>query len=96
LTASYFSAIKLPKDEFVTALNIMLMSGAVFMALALGYYDKYQDNALFLSLVACAPVLVGVFVGEKIRSRINNELFHRIILGILVLMGLNLLRRAFL
>jgi len=37
LTASYFSAIKLPKDEFVTALNIMLMSGAVFMALALGY-----------------------------------------------------------
>lgn len=92
--ATYFTVRKLDKNEFVTALNIMLMCGAGFMVAFFGAYDVYTRDTAVLSVLACVPTLAGVKLGERLRQRIRNDLFHRIVQVVLLFMGLNLVRQA--
>ncbi len=38
--------------------------------------------------------MAGLGVGQAIRRRINPETFRKVVLGLLFLIGLNLIRRA--
>ena len=60
----------------------------------------YVDNGILtadvapLSLLACVPGLAGMWVGQKIRGRIDQETFRKALLITLFVIGLNLIRRA--
>ncbi|MFQ5617417.1 MAG: hypothetical protein ACE5FR_00455 [Rhodospirillales bacterium] len=45
-------------------------------------------------LLACVPGLAGMWVGQKIRGRIDQETFRKALLVTLFVIGLNLIRRA--
>ncbi len=49
-----------------------------------------------LSVVMIAPALIGIWLGFQVQDRIDQTLFRRLTLAVLLIAGLNLLRRAFL
>ena len=47
-----------------------------------------------MSLYACLPGMLGIWIGEVIRRRINQDTFRRVMLLALFVIGANLIRRA--
>ncbi len=47
-----------------------------------------------LSLLASVPAFAGMWAGQRIRGRIDQETFRKVLLITLFVIGLNLIRRA--
>ena len=90
----YFVMLRLSKDMFVRTIGLVWFAGSIPLVLA------YVENGILtaevapLSLLACVPGLAGMWVGQKIRGRVDQETFRKALLITLFVMGLNLIRRA--
>ena len=49
------------------------------------YYD------LTISLILVIPAIVGQFFGSKVRKKMSNEIFQKLVLIILIIIGFTLL-----
>jgi len=45
-------------------------------------------------LVSLVPTFAGLMVGQWVRGRINQDRFRKILLGTMILIGFNLIRRG--
>jgi len=90
----YLVALKLEKDDFVTTIGLLFIvaSSTLYATLASVGVLTF-DNAL-ASLAAALPVMAGVFIGTRLRNRIHQKSFERVLMVVLVLIGLNLIRRG--
>ena len=92
--ASYTHALRLSKQEFVFFLSLLYLVGAsiqVVSYLALGLYDA---ATLVVGVVSCLPNLLGVWLGLRIQSRIDQALFRRIVVATIGVSGAVLLARG--
>ena len=48
---------------------------------------ELKDNKLIISLLACFPILIGVYFGAILRKRISESFFKTLFNIMLVLMG---------
>ncbi|MGK0272700.1 MAG: putative membrane protein YfcA, partial [Cocleimonas sp.] len=48
-----------------------------------------------LSAAGILPVAVGIYLGGKIRNRISDNSFRKMVLILFILLGLNLVSRLF-
>ncbi|MDU8944025.1 sulfite exporter TauE/SafE family protein [Ovoidimarina sediminis] len=92
--AVYLAARRVPKDEFVRASGLLIFLGS--LPLAFGYLREgfVTTPLLLLSLGLLVPTILGFTLGEALRTRLSEEAFRRVLLGVFFLMGLNLVRRA--
>ena len=90
----YFVLIQLPKDVLIRSIGLIWFAGSV--PLVLGYWSNgiLNTQTLPLSIYACLPGLIGLWVGGRLRDHINQETFRKVMLVVLFLIGLNLIRRA--
>lgn len=92
----YLVALRLEKDEFVTTIGLLFLIAAVTLYTTLTLVGVVTWENAAVSVVAALPVMLGVFLGTQLRDRINQKAFERILLVVLVLIGLNLIRRGIL
>ena len=64
--------------------SIPLYSSMVYHGLG-NYYD------LIMSLILVIPAIVGQFFGSKVRKKLSNEIFQKLVLIILIIIGFTLL-----
>jgi len=90
----YLQARHRDKNDFVAFTGFLILCGTV--PLILGYLRAGLLNAELArgSALMIAPTLIGFTLGERLRQRFNSEQFHRVLLIIFCMMGLNLIRRA--
>ncbi len=90
----YLLAIELPKAETMRALGMVFGLGSV--ALFAGHLVSGLLNAqtLPLSVVGVVPVMVGMAAGFALHDRMDARVFRQATLAVLLLTGLNLLRRG--
>lgn len=90
----YLIALDTPKTEQVRTMGVAFLLGSII--LAGGHLASGALNAVTipLSLAMAAPVLAGMALGLALHDRMNADAFRRATLAVLVLAGLNLLRRA--
>ena len=90
----YFVLIQLPRDILIRSIGLIWLVGSV--PLVLGYWSNgiLNTQTLPLSIYACLPGLIGLWVGGRLRDHINQETFRKVMLVVLFLIGLNLIRRA--
>ena len=62
-------------------------------ALYVGYGVLREEHAP-LALLATLPVFLGMLLGQWVRGRIDQEPFRKVLLLVLVVIGLNLIRKA--
>ncbi len=92
----FLVALRLPREAFVATVGLAFFVGAVPLYLMLAVLGVYGWSELLASTAAVLPVLLGVRLGESLRQKVPQETFRLLVIGLLIAIGLNLLRRAWL
>lgn len=90
----YLVALRLPKDEYITAIALMLLCGATPLYANLALHGVMTTEVMIAASLAIVPAWAGVALGGQLRKRISQRTFQTILLAALFLIGLNLLRRG--
>lgn len=89
----YLQAIGLEKDDLVQSLGLLFTVATVALGIGLTAGGAYDAGLLFASLLAVPPAMLGLWVGGRIRGRIDADTFRRWFLVCLLLLGLQLALR---
>ena len=90
----YIVSLRLPKEEFIAAMAMLLLCGAIPLFGTLAANGVLTVDILVASTLGAIPAMIGVMVGTRLRNRISQTVFERALLVVLFLIGLNLLRRG--
>ncbi len=90
----YLLALDLKKDDFIGTVGLVWFLGAVPLCLFYVLNGILGMHNVAYSLGACVPAMAGLWVGQKIRKRIPQESFRKVLMATLFVIGLNLIRRA--
>lgn len=91
-TAIYLLSLTLSPRQFV------FLTSVIFLAIDAGqvggilYLDLYTEQRLLYALIAFPPILLGTWLGIRLRGKLSTRGFRNAILLVLLLMALNMLR----
>jgi uncharacterized protein len=92
----YLSALGLSKDELVQALGLSFTVSTIALGVALGFTGSYPRELLLASLAAIIPAMIGMFVGQRMRDRIEPNLFRRCFFMAMFAVGVYMVLRGLL
>ncbi|AZY92950.1 sulfite exporter TauE/SafE family protein [Paracoccus sp. Arc7-R13] len=91
----YLLSVGTEKREQVRVQGVVFLIGAVVLTVAHLFSSLLNASTLPLSAVLCFPAFAGMMAGFALQDRLDVEQFRRWTLLLLILTGLNLIRRAF-
>ena len=90
----YLLAIDAEKQETIRVQGVIFLIGAVVLATAHLHSGVLNANSLPFSATLVVPAAVGLLLGYAVQDRLDQKRFRRWTQVLLLLTGLNLLRRA--
>jgi uncharacterized membrane protein YfcA len=90
----YLLAVDLPKTEMVRAQSLSFLLGSVVLVGAHLHSGVLNPVTLPASAWLAVPTMAAMFAGYWVHDRLDQARFLKLTLAVLVLTGLNLLRRA--
>lgn len=90
----YIQSLGLDKDDLVQALGLSFTISTMALAASLAWRGAYHVEDIGLSMLAILPALAGMWLGQAIRHRISPATFKRGFLGVLILLGLEMMSRG--
>ena len=92
----YLQALGLVRDVLVQAMGIAFTVASVALAVALAGHGLLKIDLGLLSVMALAPAALGMMLGQRIRRRLSEEMFRRVLFCALMVLGAYMAARAFL
>lgn len=92
----YLLAAGLPKAEMIRAQSLSFLLGAIVLLFAYLHTGVLDATTLPASAWLVLPTMAAMVLGYRIHDRLDQDRFRKATLAVLVLTGLNLLRRALL
>lgn len=93
-TVAYLTAVNTPKTEQMRVQGAVFGLGAFALVGAHLQSGVLRAETIPLSVLMIIPALVGMFFGLKIQDRIDQAAFRKATLWVLLIAGLNLVRRG--
>lgn len=93
-TVAYLTALNTEKSEQIRVQGVIYGLGAVLLVLAHMTSGILTKSTAIFSASLLGPALVGLYVGARIRNRIDQRRFKLATLAVLFIAGCNLIRRA--
>ena len=90
----YLLAAGLPKAEMIRAQSLSFLLGAIVLLVAYLHNGVLNATTLPASAWMVVPTMVAMVVGYRVHDRLDQDRFRKATLAVLVVTGLNLLRRA--
>lgn len=91
----YLLASEVPKVEMVRVQSLSFLIGSVVLLVAHIRSGVLDAVTLPASIWLVVPTMLAMVVGYQVQDRLDQEVFRKATLAVLILTGLNLLRRAF-
>ena len=91
----YLQALSMPREHLIQALGLSFTVSTLALSVGLGARGAFTLQVVGLSALAVLPALVGMWVGQKLRARIDPSVFRRLFLLSLLLLGLEMALRSF-
>ena len=88
---TFLVSLNLEKEYFIRTTATMYFLASIPLYTSLIYHGLGTFYDLFISFMITIPALLGQYLGTKIRMRLSNEIFRKIILIILIIIGFSLL-----
>jgi uncharacterized protein len=88
--AMYFLARKLEKDRFVWIMAVVMLTGVLFLGSALTAGGGLSGEQLMGSFAVLVPAWAGLSAGALVRRRVSQEVFRKVALIVLLVMGVSL------
>lgn len=92
----YLIACSVEKTRMIRAQGIAFLVGSVVLVGAHLKSGVLNAVTLPMGFLMIAPVMAGMWFGLRLQDRLDQRLFRRITLAVLLIAGLNLLRRGLL
>jgi len=83
----YLQAIGLTRDRFIQAMAMLFSASTVALALGFGSERLITAELGALSAAAVIPALVGMALGQRLRSRLPEAAFRRVFFAALMALG---------
>ncbi len=91
----YLISLRLSNEEFIAAIAQLFFVAGAMLYIALTFTGALTAELALGSAIVTVPVGVGLAIGRKLRGRIQHEAtFQRILVVVLLIAGLNLVRRG--
>ena len=90
----FLVSLELTKEEFVGTVSTIYLASGVILGAVLAGFGVAGTGELAWSALATLPVFAGMAVGTWARRHVSEAVFRRGLLVLLVLVGLNLIRRG--
>lgn len=89
----YIQAMGFNREELVQALGLSFTVSTIALAIGLIGHGAALEGELLASTLAVIPALIGMAIGQAVRTRISPLLFRRIFLAFLLMLGLEMALR---
>jgi uncharacterized membrane protein YfcA len=86
----YIQSLDLERDDLVQALGLSFTVSTTALSIGLFWHGAFPIGHLLSSTLAVVPALLGMAAGQVIRARISPQLFRRLFLIFLLLLGLEM------
>ncbi len=83
----FLNALGLPRDQLIQAMGMLFTLSTLALALALRYHDLLDGRQFGYSVLALLPAIIGMLLGQRIRSAMSEPVFRRVFFLSLLLMG---------
>lgn len=93
-TVLYLTAIDAAKDRAIAMQGVVYGAGAVVLLLSHLRSGILNADTIPLSVAMVVPMVVGVWIGQRVQDRLDQRRFRRAMLFVLVIVALNLIRRG--
>ncbi|WP_068118071.1 sulfite exporter TauE/SafE family protein [Tropicimonas marinistellae] len=90
----YLTALGTPKAEQVRTQGVAFALAAVLLVATHLQSGVLNTRTLPFSGLMLVPALAGMWIGQRVQDGLDQEMFRKATLVVLMLAGLNLLRRA--
>lgn len=90
----FMLALQLHKDLFVQAINLSFTLSSLVMLVLLSRFGILSWDILGVAVIGILPVAFGIFLGGKLRQRLPDEAFRKVVLVFLLVIGLSLIVRV--
>lgn len=90
----YLLARNILKSEFVQVMGLVFLVGAIVLNLSHLNSGLLSAHSAPFSTLMIVPALAGMWLGYRVQDRLDQQKFRRATLFVLLLAGLNLLRRG--
>jgi uncharacterized membrane protein YfcA len=87
----YLQALGLKRDELVQAMGLAFTAATSALAVALAMRSALPPAVAGASLLAQFPAMLGMFIGQILRKRMDPVLFRRCFFITLIGLGMQLL-----
>jgi uncharacterized membrane protein YfcA len=90
----WLQSLRLPRDELVQALGLAFTVSTLALSIGLTGQGAFRLDQLGWSTAAIVPALLGMALGQAIRSRISQQRFRQCLLAFLMLLGSEMALRS--
>lgn len=90
----YFVALHLKKEEFIGSIGLVYLLTLIPAGIAFVTLGVMETRHVLPGMATLIPVFAALAIGQWLRGRINQDLFRKLLLGSMVLIGLNLFQRG--
>lgn len=92
--AFYIYSLKMNKNEFLQTIALVLISASLFLGIALTGNKLWTLDLFLYSSYAVIPSFIGMYVGRNLQFLFNEDLFRKIFLYVLMIIGLLIINKA--
>jgi uncharacterized protein len=93
-TVLYLLSIDMPRVRQIVVQGVIYGAGAVTLLAAHLVSGVLNADTAPLSAAMIIPAIVGMWAGFKFQDRLDQALFRKVVLAVLLVAGLNLIRRG--
>jgi uncharacterized protein len=90
---SYLVSLRLPRDVFVGTISVIYLCGSVPLYASMAWQGRITALIATVSMLALLPMALGLHLGRRVRHRLSEALFRRLLLAFLALLALLLMLR---
>ena len=86
----YLLSLDLNKNELVQSINISFTLSSLLMLAGLFQLGMLNGTLMLQSVLGVVPVAVGIWLGSRVRRRLSETIFKKMVLLLLIGLGVNL------
>jgi uncharacterized protein len=83
----YLAALGFAREEMIQALGLSFTVSTIALAAALGAVGGFDRPTMLASALAILPALAGMFIGTRLRHRLDPERFRRWFFAFMLAIG---------
>lgn len=90
----YLLALKMDRDLFIQTINCAFTINTLIMVLGLSKLGLITKPVVFTSAAGVLPVWLGIYMGGKIRKKVTEEIYRKMVLVLLLCLGISLIIKS--